>query len=110
MRIDWEPPYDGESPIQSYSILISDSNGDFISEGTYCSGADPSITHCDVPKSVLRAAPFNLKQGDTVYAIVKAVNVIGEGSYSEPNSLGAIIEDIPAQMAAPTRGTLTTES
>ena len=110
VRVDWDPPYDGESPIQSYSILISDSNGNFISEAVYCSGLDPAVTHCDVPKAVLREDPFNLVQGDSVYAIVKAVNLIGEGSYSEPNSIGAIIEDKPAKMQAPWRGTLTSET
>lgn len=68
------------------------------------------MTHCDIPKSTLRAAPFNLVQGDSVYAIVRAVNLIGEGTYSEPNSIGAIIEDVPSQMAAPLRGTSTSES
>ena len=64
VRIDWEAPYDGESPIQNYSILISDSTGTFITEVMYCNGLDPSLTHCDVPKATLREDPFNLIQGD----------------------------------------------
>ena len=96
VRVDWDEPYDGESPIQSYSILISDSEGNYIAEPISCSGSDPSVTHCDIPKSTLRAAPFNLIQGDSVYAIVRAVNLIGDGTYSEPNSIGAVIEDVPS--------------
>ena len=68
------------------------------------------MTFCDVPIATLRASPFNLQQGDSVYAIVRAINVIGQGLYSEPNSVGVVIEDIPDQMAKPTRGVLTTES
>lgn len=110
VRIDWDPPYDAESPILSYSILISDSEGNYIAESSSCSGSDPSITYCDVPKVTLRAEPFNLAQGASVHAVVRAVNLIGEGSYSEPNSVGAIIEDLPGQMATPLRGTSTSET
>ena len=110
VRIDWEAPYDGESPIQSYTILIQDSQDNYIEEPISCIGSDPSVTFCDVPIATLRATPFNLQQGDSVYAIVRAINVIGLGLYSEPNSVGVVIEDIPDQMAKPTRGVLTTES
>ena len=110
VRIDWDIPYSGESTILSYSILIGNSEGDFIAEPIYCSGDDPSVTFCDVTKTILREDPFNLQQGSTVFAIVKARNDIGESNYSEPNSIGAIIEDIPSKMLTPTRGTLTSES
>ena len=58
----------------------------------------------------MRAEPFNLEQGDTVIAIVRAVNANGEGAYSEPNSVGAAIEVEPDKMEAPVRGSGTTET
>ena len=43
-------------------------------------------------------------------AIVLAVNANGEGAYSEPNSVGAVIEVEPGKMKAPVRGSGTTET
>ena len=60
--------------------------------------------------ATLREDPFFLEQGDQVTAIVRAVNLIGEGSFSEPNSVGSAIEDIPGQMSAPMRGPETSET
>ena len=82
----------------------------FTSEVINCSGTDPSLSYCDVPMTVLRAAPFNLKQDDLVVFIVKAVNLIGQGLYSEPNTSGVLIQVEPHKMKAPVRGNLTSES
>jgi hypothetical protein len=60
--------------------------------------------------TILRANPFNLKQDDLVVFIVKAVNLIGQGVYSEPNTSGVQIQVEPHKMKAPMRGGLTTES
>ena len=46
--------------------------------------------------ATLRADPFNLVQGKIVIAIVRAVNLIGDGAYSEPNSVGATMENFPS--------------
>lgn len=43
-------------------------------------------------------------------AIVRAQNSIGWGTYSNPNSVGVTINNVPSQMAAPTQGSSTTPS
>lgn len=110
IRIDWDQPYDGASQISSYSILIADSEGNFLPESTSCSGSDPTLTQCDIEMSILRASPFNLQEGSIVIAKVRGANENGEGQYSEPNSSGARIQVVPYQMDKPVRGIDTTEA
>jgi hypothetical protein len=63
--------------------------------------------YCDVPVSVLRAAPYELILQDLVVARVRAYNERGWGSWSVDNTAGALIETEPSQMASPTRGSAT---
>jgi hypothetical protein len=51
-----------------------------------------------------------LVQGAIVKAKGRAYNTYGWGDYNELNLIGAVIEAVPAQMAAVTRGDLTSES
>jgi hypothetical protein len=52
--------------------------------------------------TVLRAAPFNLALDQLIVAKVRAVNVIGAGSYSAENTLGVTIQTEPqAPSSAP---------
>lgn len=67
------------------------------------------MTYCDIPMTTLRVAPFLLKRGDTVVFIVRAVNSLGQGSYSQPNTNGAQISVEPSKMNAPVRGDQTSE-
>ena len=110
IRMDWDEPYDGSSSLIRYDVLIKEKDGDFSAEPVSCSGADPLVSYCDVPMQTLREEPYSLEQGDIVVAIVRGVNNNGEGSYSEPNSSGAVMQDSPGQMTSPVRGASTNES
>lgn len=60
--ISWSQPDDNSEPLMNYNILIGASNGvSFFEDETNCSGADPQITQCLVPMSILTADPFNLQ-------------------------------------------------
>lgn len=52
---------------------------------------------------------FAYVQGDQITLKLRAFNSRGWGEYSDTATLGDLIEDIPEQMAAPTRGSLTSE-
>jgi len=60
--------------------------------------------------STLRAAPYSLAYGSLVVAKVRAKNSIGFGAQSSENASGASIQTPPVQMAAPARGSSTSES
>jgi hypothetical protein len=51
--------------------------------------------------TTLRASPYSLAYGDTVQAIVAAINALGTSAFSEVNTVGASMEDVPTQMGAP---------
>ena len=90
-------------------------DGSYYGESTYCNGRSDSTVinskYCVIPTSTLMASPFNLVQGSIVKAIVLASNLIGDSSYSTPNSVGADIRTAPHQPAlAPFRGSLTSTS
>jgi len=62
-----------------------------------CDGNDPTIVataKCTVPISALRAAPFYLNWGASVYATVVAGNVVGESATSTAGN-GAVILTVP---------------
>ncbi len=100
MRITWSAPGTGGSTITAYSILIQKSDGQFVSESSFCDGTSPSIRStrtCDIPFTVLRdPLTFNLQQDDYVVVKISAVNVIGMGPYSTTNALEVSIETEPA--------------
>ena len=51
--------------------------------------------------TTLRAAPFSLDYNDAVIFKVKAGNSLGLSAFSSDSSVGAKIQDVPVQMAAP---------
>jgi hypothetical protein len=58
-----------------------------------CDGSDSVVmsdTKCTVPISVLRAAPFELPWGSSVFAKVMATNIFGNSIPSEAG-FGAVI-------------------
>jgi hypothetical protein len=59
--------------------------------------------------ATLRSAPYSLLQGTIVKAVIKAQNINGWSSFSFPNSTGALVEYVPAQMNTPTNGLTTNE-
>ena len=73
VRIDWTSPDSNSGTINGYRVYIADSNGNFLLETTYCNGLiEPvlSQTYCDMPMTVLRAAPYLLEQGEEVFTKV----------------------------------------
>jgi hypothetical protein len=60
--------------------------------------------------NTLTAAPYSIPRGDLISVKVQAFNSRGWGALSAVNTVGATAKTIPAQMAAPTRGTDTTTS
>lgn len=113
VRISWSLPNTNGAGIEEYVILIKQADGDFTEETTYCAGAQPAIVDeraCEVPLSVLRDTPYSLLYNDVVVATVRSRNSNGWSGDSTPNFEGARILTEPVQMAAPFRGTSTTES
>ena len=51
--------------------------------------------------TTLRAAPFNLDYDDAVIFKVKSGNLLGLSAFSADSPVGAKIQDVPVQMAAP---------
>lgn len=94
VRIDWTPPYANSEPITAYRIIIQQANGVFSEQIEDCDGSDATNianTYCDIPMTVLRAAPYSLVQKAIVIAKVSAKNVIGWSPISLPNTAGAQI-------------------
>lgn len=108
--IDFDVPLARGDPVIDYEILIlqhSSNGGLYISETEYCDGTDSTVistTRCIIPMSTLRASPFSLTLGTILNVKVRARNVIGYGDYSNPNTIGAVIQTEPGQMASPTKG------
>jgi Fibronectin type III domain len=86
VAITWTQPFDGASPITSYSIRIRQGdNTVFTAEPNSCDGTNPAVIgqlSCAVPISTLKAAPYSLDWGVPVYAIVSAINIVGPSVFS----------------------------
>ena len=98
--INWVAPWDGGSTITGYNVVIKQSDGT-LTAYTGCTGTAVS---CTVPFSVLKAAPYNLANGASVFAKIKAINVIGTSVVSHPG-YGAVI-GTPSAPSAPTTSNL----
>lgn len=99
--MSWQAPYDGATPITSYQVLIQKSDGTtYEAETSNCDGTtDPQIvtdSSCEIPISALRAAPFFLDWGASVYAKIIAGNIVGYSPDSQVGN-GAVILTVPDQ-------------
>ena len=63
-----------------------------------CTGTAPS---CTVSISDLKASPYFLANGSSVYASIRAINAIGTSAAS-PEGNGAILPTVPTIPIAPT--------
>ena len=97
LTITWVKPHDGGSAIKVYKVAIGQSDGvTFTTETANCV---ISTTSCTVPISILKAEPYSLNEGSSVYAKVLAINESGSSSLSIKGN-GAVIPreiSIPAQ-------------
>ena len=82
VAISWAVPDDGSAPILGYVILIRQEDGiTFTEDSVNCDGSNASIVSahaCAVPISRLRANPYNLPWGSSIYVKVSAINIQGE--------------------------------
>jgi hypothetical protein len=95
--IQWAAPNNNGSPVTSYSVYIGKADLTFALELQYCDGssADVLANHrCRVPQDILKAEPFLLDQGFSVYAKLFATNQFGDSIMSEVGN-GALIALVP---------------
>lgn len=80
--------YFNSATIDEYEVKILTSDGTtFVVDTVYCGANKAAVVaalSCEIPLTALRAAPYNLVQGDLVKAQVRAHNVIGWGDFTDP--------------------------
>jgi 3D (Asp-Asp-Asp) domain-containing protein len=80
--VSWELPFNGGSSINGYTIKVRQVDEiTYTSTGSYCDGTTLTVINtrtCQVPISVITASPFDLPWGTSVWATVKAINIIGD--------------------------------
>jgi titin len=104
-----EPAANGAA-IEEYEIqLYSPKDGVYVEDTTYCDGAQTSIQTskaCTFTFLYLKSE-YLYNTGDLALFRGRARNADGWGGYSTPNSVGATVMTVPAQMSAPTEGAAT---
>lgn len=89
--VSWESPAANGSPITSYEVQLQSSNGNFMTLKDICDGGSASALaslSCTFQMSQVILPPLSLQQGDQIVAIVRAINNLGTGLYSDPNIVG----------------------
>ena len=84
VTIAWTAPSDGGKAIIAYNVKIKTSNGSF-SDLVECSGSIPAIVSahsCTILITTLRAVPFAITSGASIYATVVATNELGSSDVS----------------------------
>jgi hypothetical protein len=96
--VTWTAPNSNGSPILGYRIYIRKSDlTTYQLETTSCDGSDAAIisaAQCLIPISTLRASPFSLPWGSSVFAQLVGYNSYGDSAIS-PAGNGAIILTVP---------------
>lgn len=96
--ITWTEPYNGGSAITAYQVVVMQSDYFTYTESVAdCDGTGPSVVgsqSCIFSFDTLTEYPFSLAWGSSIYAKIKAINVVGESSYSLPGN-GAAIYTVP---------------
>ena len=96
--INWVAPYNGGTPITSYTIEIrtKDSSIYFI-DSLDCNGSNSLIVaekKCTVKVATLRVSPFLIPWGQGVYARIIATNYLGSSAASDTGN-GAVLLTFP---------------
>jgi hypothetical protein len=111
VKISWSLPATNGLSITSYRIYIA--HHDTISyseEKTFCKGTSSFVLtnrYCQITLDALRAAPYNLVQGDSVYARIVARNAYGSSDYSAAGN-GASLQLVPEPPTSLTNDPTTT--
>lgn len=111
VKVDWNLPSSRGSEITRYDVEFLTQAAAWL-ESSYCDGQESSILltqTCQVPMSEFSGA-FGLIQGDLIQVRIKAVNILGTGSPSVVNIIGARVRTVPKQMTAPQLGSDITET
>jgi hypothetical protein len=99
----WTAPYDRGSPITAYKIYLKTDTNTYEEELTYCDGSDSTIvdeTCCTIPLIVFKEDPYNLFNGDHIYAKVTAINYYGESVASTVGDGASllVVPDAPVEL------------
>ena len=94
MIVSWTEPDSGGSPLTGYIVLFIQSDGEYSSETTNCDMTNSLLTTCTVPVSALKAEPFSLDWGASVFVKVIARNEYGSSEQSLAGN-GAVITVTP---------------
>ena len=88
----------GGSPITNFVVQIRESDGlTYTAESVACKSDDSTVLStksCTIPIPTLRAEPYSLPFGTSVYAKVTATNSYGTSVISAPGN-GAVILTVP---------------
>jgi hypothetical protein len=100
--VTWVAPDDGGSPITGYKVTIVENDGvTYSAEQTNCDMTASTEVSCTITVAALKAEPFSLDWGTSVFAKVVAVNQYGDSVESEAGN-GAVITttpDVPTNVA-----------
>lgn len=113
--ISWNAPVsDQGSAITRYRITFKKYDSLFEEYAPTCLGSDPTIFSsrtCTVAMSVFINSPYSLSEGDLIVAVVESLNAIDYSIPSAENTVGALVQTIPADaINPPTRGSSTSET
>jgi hypothetical protein len=93
--VNWVSPDNGGSAITGYTISIRQSDSSTFSvDSTNCDMSSSVLTTCTIPVATLRASPYSLEWGTSVYAKVIAINTYGNSLESSEGN-GAVITTTP---------------
>jgi hypothetical protein len=95
--VAWTLPNIHSSTITAYDIQFKKSDGTFVPQLTYCDGTQTGIVTartCSIPMAAVIA--LTGRAVDTLITVkINALNARGYGDYSEVNTVGALIEQVP---------------
>lgn len=111
--LTWSAPASsGGIPLTSYLVEVQGNGGGWSTDPA-CPSSDASLVAsrtCTIPMASLVASPHLLAFDALVVVRLTAANALGDGPTGPANTAGARIRQVPAQMAAPTEGSETTDS